>query len=51
MRNYLAIVAFCMLAGCAPQGMWVKDGASQQQANQDHYACIQARGYYFRRMQ
>ena len=28
------------LGGCAAQGRWIKDGVSQQQANQDHYDCL-----------
>jgi hypothetical protein len=30
-----------ILVGCA-QGQWVKGGITQQEANQDHYACLQA---------
>src|SRR5262245_31848158 len=39
-RFAIALAITAALTGCA-QGRWVKYGASQQEANQDHYACLQ----------
>ena len=38
--KYLAFFFAALLSGCA-QYLWVKGGISQEQANQDRYACLQ----------
>jgi hypothetical protein len=40
MRKYLIVVFTTALSGCA-QYWWYKDSVSQQQADQDGYACLQ----------
>ncbi len=40
MRKYLMVLYAVSLSGCA-QYWWVKNGISQQEANQDNYACLQ----------
>lgn len=40
MRKYLIVLFVVVLGGCA-RYQWVKNGITQQQANQDHYACLQ----------
>ncbi len=41
MKKISALILVFALAGCA-QYQWVKSGITQQEANQDHYACLQA---------
>ena len=40
MRKYLLVFLPLVLVGCA-EYKWYKDGISQQEANQDAYACLQ----------
>ena len=40
MRKFFMVIFVTAMAGCA-QGQWYKNGISQQEANQDHYACLQ----------
>lgn len=40
MHKFLFALLAIVLVGCA-QGRWMKDGITQQEANQDHYACLQ----------
>lgn len=38
--RYIIIASALVLAACANQNVWVKDGASQQEFNSDRYACM-----------
>lgn len=38
-NNFVVMVAFLALVGCAPQIIWYKPGATQAQFNKDNYAC------------
>lgn len=46
MRFAVAFLVLLALSGCGSNTLWVKDGISQQQANQDHYACQQEAASY-----
>ena len=39
MRNYVIVFLAVVLAGCS-MGKWVKDGATQQQVDQENYVCL-----------
>lgn len=40
MKIFCSVVLFVTLAGCASV-TWYRDGTTQQEANKDHYACMQ----------
>jgi hypothetical protein len=47
-KNLLLVLAsfLALISGCVRNVVWEKPGASQQQFNQDNYACTQAAQQY-----
>jgi len=46
MRLIVTFLAFVALAGCGSNTVWVKNGVTQQQVNQDHYDCQREAAQY-----